>query len=133
VVVNINTQSRSHENRVDRTSYGERAAASLWRDGENSLYVTEELVTQAHDVTLFASGDSLTSAKLVLCCTRAQRLDPSVRDPIPYYMLMFAKVREMASHFDVLHFHIDQFHFPLFSGRSSPTVQPCTATRICRI
>src|SRR5689334_16923904 len=85
-------------------------------------YLTEELVAQGHDVTLFASGDSLTSAKLVPCCPRALRLDPTVRDVIPYYMLMLNKVREMASRFDVLHFHIDQFHFPLFSGTSSRTV-----------
>jgi glycosyltransferase involved in cell wall biosynthesis len=85
-------------------------------------YLTEELVTQGHDVTLFASGDSLTAAKLVPCCRQALRLDPTVRDPIPYYMLMLNKVREMASRFDVLHFHIDQFHFPLFSGTPSRTV-----------
>ena len=83
-------------------------------------YLTEELVIQGHDVTLFASGGSVTSAKLVPCGPHALRLDPTVRDPIPYYMLMLNKVREMA--FDVLHFHIDQFHFPLFSGTSSRTV-----------
>jgi glycosyltransferase involved in cell wall biosynthesis len=85
-------------------------------------YLTEELVTQGHDVTLFASGDSLTTAKLVPCCPQALRLDPTVRDSIPYYMLMLNKVREMASRFDVLHFHIDQFHFPIFSGTSSRTI-----------
>ena len=85
-------------------------------------YLTEALVAQGHDVTLFASGDSLTSAKLVPCCPQALRLDFTVRDAIPYYMLMLNKVREMASRFDVLHFHIDQFHFPLFSGTSCRTV-----------
>jgi glycosyltransferase involved in cell wall biosynthesis len=83
-------------------------------------YLTEELVAQGHDVTLFASGDSLTSAKLIPCCPQALRLDPSVRDPIPSYMLMLDKVRRMAPQFDVLHFHIDQFHFPLFN-RPLPT------------
>ena len=85
-------------------------------------YLTEELVTQGHDVTLFASANSLTSAKLIPCCPQALRLDPTVRDSIPYYMLMLNKVREMALRFDVLHFHIDQFHFPLFRGTSSRTV-----------
>jgi len=85
-------------------------------------YLTEELVAQGHDVSLFASGDSLTSAELVPCCPHALRLDPSVRDSIPYYMLMLNKVGEMASRFDVLHFHIDQLHFPLFSRSSSRTV-----------
>ena len=60
-------------------------------------YLIEELVAQGHDVTLFASGDSLTSAKLVPCCPQALRLDTTVRDIIPYYMLMLNKVREMAS------------------------------------
>ena len=83
-------------------------------------YLTEALVTQGHDVTLFASGQSITSAKLVPCCAQALRLNPSVRDPIPYYMLMLDKVRKMASQFDVLHFHIDQFHFPIFHDLRAP-------------
>jgi len=77
-------------------------------------YLTEELVRLGHDVTLFASGDSITSAELAPCCTRALRLDPTVRDIVPYFMLMIDKVRERAEEFDVLHFHIDLFHFPLF-------------------
>ncbi len=51
-------------------------------------YLTEELVRLGHDVTLFASGDSITGAELTPCCTRALRLDPSVRDIIPYFMMM---------------------------------------------
>jgi uncharacterized membrane protein YtjA (UPF0391 family) len=85
-------------------------------------YLTEELVAQGHDVTLFASGDSLTNARLVPCCAKALRLDPSVRDPLPYYMLMLDKVRRMASQFDVLHFHIDQLQFPLFNELAARTV-----------
>ena len=85
-------------------------------------YLTEELVAQGHEVALFASGDSLTSADLVPCCPQALRLDPSVRDPIPSYMLMLDKVRRMASQFDVLHFHIDQFHFPIFNETAAQTV-----------
>jgi glycosyltransferase involved in cell wall biosynthesis len=86
------------------------------------FYLTEELVGQGHDVTLFASGDSVTSARLVAGCEQALRLNPAVRDPIPYYMLMLDKVRRMASEFDVLHFHIDQFHFPLFRAHSHGTL-----------
>ncbi|HZT48163.1 MAG TPA: glycosyltransferase family 4 protein [Hyphomicrobiaceae bacterium] len=85
-------------------------------------YLTEELVAQGHDVTLFASGQSITSAKLVPCCEQPLRLNPAVRDPIPYYMLMLDKVRSMASEFDILHFHIDQFHFPLFHEMAWRTV-----------
>ena len=85
-------------------------------------YLTEALVTQGHDVTLFASGQSITTANLIPCCAQALRLNPAVRDPIPYYMLMLDKMRRMASQFDVLHFHIDQFHFPIFHELASRTV-----------
>ena len=85
-------------------------------------YLTEELVGLGHEVTLFASGDSITSADLVSCCTRALRLDPAVRDTIPYFMLMLDKVRERAEEFDVLHFHVDLFHFPLFRSLALRTL-----------
>jgi glycosyltransferase involved in cell wall biosynthesis len=77
-------------------------------------YLTEELVRQGHEVTLFASGDSKTSAELVRCCDMALRLNPAVKDPLPYHVLMLDEVRERADEFDVLHFHIDLLHFPLF-------------------
>jgi len=85
-------------------------------------YLTEELVGLGHDVTLFASGDSITSANLVPCVPKALRLDTSVRDTIPYYMLMLDRVRQQVDDFDVLHFHIDQFHFPLFRPIAGRTV-----------
>jgi len=85
-------------------------------------YLTEELAAQGHDVTLFASGQSITSAKLVPCCAQPLRLNPAVRDIIPYYMLMLDKVRSMAPEFDILHFHIDQFQFPLFNEMAQRTV-----------
>jgi len=85
-------------------------------------YLTEELVRLGHEVTLFASGDSVTSARLVSCATTALRLDPKVRDPIPYYMLMLDRVRECAEDFDILHFHIDYYHFPLLKPHAERTV-----------
>src|SRR6266849_1232633 len=85
-------------------------------------YLTDELVRLGHEVTLFASGDSVSSANLVPCAAMALRLDSNVRDPIPYYMLMLDRVRELADEFDVLHFHIDQFHFPLFRPIARRTV-----------
>ena len=85
-------------------------------------YLTEELVKQGHQITLFASGDSLTSAELVPCTKTALRLTPTVRDPIPYYMLMLDNVRERADEFDILHFHIDQFHFPIFRSMAHRTL-----------
>ena len=85
-------------------------------------YLTDELVRLGHEVTLFASADSVTAAELVGCASRALRLDRNVRDPIPYYMLMLDRVRELAEEFDILHFHIDQFHFPLFRQMADRTV-----------
>ena len=85
-------------------------------------YLTEELVHLGHEVTLFASGDSFTSANLVSCVPQALRLDPNIRDILPYYMLMLDRVRQRSEQFDVLHFHIDQFHFPLFRPVAGRTV-----------
>jgi glycosyltransferase involved in cell wall biosynthesis len=85
-------------------------------------YLTDELVRLGHEVTLFASADSITAAELVGCASAALRLDDNVRDPIPYYMLMLDRVRKLAEEFDILHFHIDQFHFPLFRQMADRTV-----------
>jgi glycosyltransferase involved in cell wall biosynthesis len=85
-------------------------------------YLTEELVGLGHDVTLFASGDSITSAELAPCCTRALRLDPTMGDTVPHLMLMLDKVRELAEEFDILHFHIDLFQFPLFRSLAARTL-----------
>ena len=76
-------------------------------------YLTEELVRQKHEVTLFASGDSVTSARLVPCCKKSLRLDQTSIDPIPHHLLMLERVYRMAHEFDVVHFHIDYLHFPL--------------------
>jgi glycosyltransferase involved in cell wall biosynthesis len=85
-------------------------------------YLIEELVQLGHEVTLFASADSVTRAELVGCAAQALRLDPNVTDPIPYYMLMLDRVRRAAREFDVLHFHIDHFQFPLFRDMAARTV-----------
>jgi glycosyltransferase involved in cell wall biosynthesis len=85
-------------------------------------FLTEELVALGHEVTLFASGDSITTANLVPCVTKALRLDASVVDAIPYYMLMLDRLRRRADDFDILHFHIDQFQFPLFRPIASRTI-----------
>jgi glycosyltransferase involved in cell wall biosynthesis len=76
-------------------------------------YLTEELVEQGHDVTLFASGDSCTRARLVPLCPRALRLDPGCQDYQPHTTLTLEKVFSEADRFDVVHFHIDYVHFPL--------------------
>jgi glycosyltransferase involved in cell wall biosynthesis len=79
-------------------------------------YLTEELVRQGHDVTLFASGDSKTSAKLIPCSDLALRMNPAVVDPVPYHVIMLEEVRRKADEFDILHFHIDFLHAPLVHG-----------------
>ena len=76
-------------------------------------YLTEELVSQKHQVTLFASGDSQTSARLVPCCRSALRLDETCADPIPHHLLMLEQVYRMADEFDIIHFHTDYLHYPL--------------------
>src|SRR5690606_22487900 len=70
-------------------------------------YLTEELVRLGHDVTLYAAGDSTTSAKLVSVCPRSLRLDESCVDPIAHHMTMLELVSQQHHEYDVLHFHID--------------------------
>jgi glycosyltransferase involved in cell wall biosynthesis len=85
-------------------------------------YLAEELVRQGHEVTLFASGDSKTSAELVRCSDMALRFNPVVKDPLPYHLVMLDEVRRRADEFDVLHFHVDMLHFPLVRGFMDRTV-----------
>ena len=75
-------------------------------------YLTEELVRLGHDVTLFATADSVTAAKLQAMAPRGLRLDPECRDPLPHHLAMVHDVVELADEFDVVHFHVDYVHFP---------------------
>src|ERR1700756_896127 len=85
-------------------------------------YLTEELVRQGHEVTLFASGGSVTAAQLVPCAEMALRLDPAVKDMLPYQLIMLDQVRRRADEFDVLHFHVDLLHLPLIRDIAHRTV-----------
>ena len=85
-------------------------------------YLTEELVALGHEVTLFASGDSVTSARLHAAWPRSLRLDPDIRDVIAPHMLMMEEVRRHAEDFDVLHFHLDYWPFSMFSRQTVPFV-----------
>ena len=85
-------------------------------------YLTEELVRQGHEVTLFASGDSITAARLAPITPVALRLDAKVRDPLPYQIMLLERVRQCAEGFDVLHFHIDLMQFPLLRTLRTPSV-----------
>ncbi|RME34170.1 MAG: glycosyltransferase family 4 protein [Deltaproteobacteria bacterium] len=80
-------------------------------------WLTEELVRQGHDVTLFASGDSVTSAKLVPCASEALRL-AGCREPLAHHLLMLEEVARRLEEFDIVHYHVDYLHFPL-SRRSN--------------
>jgi glycosyltransferase involved in cell wall biosynthesis len=85
-------------------------------------WLTEELVTLGHEITLFASGDSRTSAKLDATWPRALRLDGAVRDPNALHMVMLERVRRKCDdeEFDFLHFHLDYYPFSLFSRQPIP-------------
>ncbi len=85
-------------------------------------YLTEELVRQGHDVTLFASGNSCTTARLEPFCEVALRLDPRIKDPIPHHIVMLDRVRALADRFDVLHFHVDVLHYPFIHDFVDKTV-----------
>src|SRR5688572_3934794 len=85
-------------------------------------YLTEELVSQGHEVTLFASGDSVTSARLVAPCSRSLRLDTGCVDQIAHHILMLELVAKEAAMFDVVHFHVDYLHFPVSRRLSVPHV-----------
>ena len=83
-------------------------------------YLTEELVRQGHEVTLFASADSVTRAHLISPCKRSLRLDKDCIDPIAHHILLLEQVFQMADEFDIIHFHIDYIHFPLFRRCHTP-------------
>jgi len=76
-------------------------------------FLTDELVRTGHDVTLFATGDSRTRATLVSSWPRALRLDGSCQDSLAPHLLMLEEVAKLASQFDVVHFHVSNFHFPI--------------------
>jgi glycosyltransferase involved in cell wall biosynthesis len=83
-------------------------------------WLTEELVALGHKVTLFASGDSVTSARLEPMWPTALRLDGSVRDPNALHMSMIEQIAQRAREFDLLHFHLDYYPFSVMSRQSTP-------------
>jgi glycosyltransferase involved in cell wall biosynthesis len=76
-------------------------------------YLTEELVRQGHEVTLFASGDSETNARLVAACRRSLRLDKHCIDQLAHHIVMLERVSQQAPEFDIVHFHVDYLHFSM--------------------
>lgn len=82
-------------------------------------FLTEELVRQGHEVTLFASNDSQTSAKLVPCCDKALRLDKDCLDQLAPHVLQLEQVQQRITEFDIVHYHTDHIHFPLAKRSNS--------------
>ena len=76
-------------------------------------WLTEELVRLGHEVTLFASGDSHTTARLVPACEKALWRDPACRESLPQHIRMLEQVFRDLGRFDILHFHCDYVHFPV--------------------
>lgn len=87
-------------------------------------WLTEELVKLGHDVTLFASGDSLTTARLVPACARSLRQNPGCIDQLAHHVNLLQSVIDEKDYFDLIHFHIDYLHFPL--SRREQLVQVST-------
>jgi glycosyltransferase involved in cell wall biosynthesis len=85
-------------------------------------FLTEELVRLGHDVTLFASGDSMTSARLVSACPQSLRLDVRCKDQLAQHILLLQKVFDAKDDFDLVHFHVDYLHFPLTRREQLATV-----------
>jgi glycosyltransferase involved in cell wall biosynthesis len=85
-------------------------------------YLTEELVRQGHDVTLFASGDSVTKATLVAPCERSLRLSPDCTDPLAHHAILYDEVILRKDEFDILHFHTDYAHFPISKNLHLPVL-----------
>lgn len=85
-------------------------------------YLTEELVRQGHDVTLFASGDSRTSADLVACAPRALRSDLEVQDPLAWHMLMLERLYQRLDDFDIVHSNIHYLAYSVMRRMAKPMV-----------
>jgi len=84
--------------------------------------LTDELVRRGHEVTLFASGDSITKAQMKSVHDQALRLDKNIKEPALYEQMMLAQVYQQAHHFDIIHSHIGCMAFPYSGFVKTPTV-----------
>lgn len=85
-------------------------------------YLTEELIRQGHEVTLFASGDSVTKASLIAPCKKSLRLDKNCIDRMAHHILMLEMLLQRFEEFDIIHFHIDYLHFPISRRMHAPHI-----------
>lgn len=109
------------DDRTDRTSGGKRTPRLYGGTERVVSWLCEELVRQGHEVTLFASGDSVTSARLYPVCSKALRL-AGIEDHLASHLVMLDQVRRLADDFDLIHFQSDLIQFPLFRDIDSKTV-----------
>ena len=101
----------------------ESVPPSLYGGSERVVsWLTEELVALGHEVTLFASGDSRTSANLIPVCPKALWRDPNIRETLPHHVLLIEEVFKRSGEFDVIHFHCDYIHFPSLKCLKVPAV-----------
>jgi glycosyltransferase involved in cell wall biosynthesis len=101
----------------------ERVPPQLYGGTERVVsYLTEELVGLGHDVTLFASGDSVTQARLEAACARALRLDPHHPDTLALHLRMLGHVYRRAQEFDLIHCHTDYLGLPFTRATTTPTI-----------
>jgi glycosyltransferase involved in cell wall biosynthesis len=85
-------------------------------------FITEELVRQGHDVTLFASGDSITRARLISVFKNSLRLDDDCVDSLAHHIVLLQTIQEHIKEFDVIHYHIDYLHYPLSRLNQTPNI-----------
>lgn len=85
-------------------------------------FLTEELIRQGHEVTLFASGDSITNARHIPCCDKALRLNKDCLDQLAPHIVQLEIVQQRLFEFDLIHYHIDPIHFPLARRARTPHI-----------
>ncbi|MBK6263905.1 glycosyltransferase family 4 protein [Marivirga sp. S37H4] len=85
-------------------------------------YLTEELVRQGHEVSLFASGDSVSKARLRAPCNESLRLKKNCIDQLSYHFLMLEMLQQELDEFDIVHYHVDYLHFPLSRKNKKPHI-----------
>jgi glycosyltransferase involved in cell wall biosynthesis len=124
VLVRLPSQGELREVRIAQVApLYESCPPQLYGGTERVVsYLTEELVRQGHQVTLFASGDSQTQAILEAPCERALRLDVHCKDPLPYHLISLYRLARSADSFDIIHFHTDYLHFALFAPHCRKTL-----------
>ena len=128
---NVNTDRAVHRLRIAQVSPLYESVPPRRYGGTERVvcYLTEELVRLGHRVTLFASGDSVTSAELVPIVPKSLRLDERVRDCMPYNCILVDRVMRRAHEFDILHFHVEFFHYPFGRALASRMLRQAAGGR----